>query len=952
MPPKAVSELTSEDHTPVESDDSASTPALSAEETDADLPMYPTDPTEVAEPAEAAEPAVVGEPADVIVDDDRTDGEVEELILWPEPVPVLEVSRRRRSSSGRSSGSSSGRAQGSSDHRSPKKKRKKSSTRRSTDAHQPRRSRSSAGAAATASTSGTDTGPNQRHRRSTDDITDPVERQKLRRRRQTARVATTAIAVTSALAAAFAPASLTGDPFVDMVERVIFAGVVAFVAAHGHRWSWVVGGLLFLVPARGPALAMVVLALIITAWAATRPHRNKVPGAAIGALLANAALWYTVDLHPALSSAFAVAGATVLVGSGFGHMRSRPRRYVAVPIYGALALVVIGVIGTIAGGLMAASDLTSGTSAARRALTQVENGDTESARASLDSASEHLQRADSVLGPATMAARYVPSLAQHVNALDVSLSESRAITGAADDLLASTDYDKLRYRGRIDVDQLQELAPGARNVNRVLTAASERLDQARSAWLIPPLRDKVDELATKVSEVSEASDLAGDVLEVAPGLFGGNGDRRYLVVFLTPAELRGGGGFVGSYAEMTAVDGRLDLARSGPIKELIYHGEFGDREITGPPDYIRRYGRFDPADYIQDVTYSPNFPSSAEVLAELYPQAGGERVDGVIGIDPAGLAAMLQLTGPVTVEGYDQILTADNAEELLLREQYKKFEAEDPAGGTAPEDGGGFQIDDDKRKDFLAEATGATFEKLTSASLPSPSEVGRVLGPAARGRHLQVWSPLAPEQTLFERLDVESSLDIPEGHDGFEVAQHNAANNKLDAYLRREIDYTARLDPSSGQIRGTLRITMHNDVPLPLSALPLSVWGNRSEAPGGTNVTWLSLFTPHRVTAATIDGMPVDLVAEREVGLNAYDTPFFQIPQGKSVTVEIQLAGEVDLSDGYQLDIFPQPVANPDELNVNVTSTGRALTGPGTKGGAIRFDQDLLEPLSWAIPIG
>ena len=55
-----------------------------------------------------------------------------------------------------------------------------------------------------------------------------------------------------------------------------------------------------------------------------------------------------------------------------------------------------------------------------------------------------------------------------MNALDVSLTESRRITRAADDLLATTDYDKLRYQGRIDVDQIADLAPGARHVHEVL----------------------------------------------------------------------------------------------------------------------------------------------------------------------------------------------------------------------------------------------------------------------------------------------------------------------------------------------------------------------------------------------------------------------------------------------------------------------------------------------------
>src|SRR5690606_33245436 len=126
-------------------------------------------------------------------------------------------------------------------------------------------------------------------------------------------------------------------------------------------------------------------------------------------------------------------------------------------------------------------------------------------------------------------------------------------------------------------------------------------------------------------------------------------------------------------AELLARDGRVSLADSGPIKDLITHGEFGERTLSGPAEYLSRYGRFQTADYIQDVPYSPHFPYNADVLAQLYPQAGGNPVDGVIAIDPVGLSALLQLTGPVDVEGHDEPLTSENAADFLLREQYLEF---------------------------------------------------------------------------------------------------------------------------------------------------------------------------------------------------------------------------------------------------------------------------------------
>ncbi|MEO6627032.1 MAG: DUF4012 domain-containing protein, partial [Aquihabitans sp.] len=719
---------------------------------------------------------------------------------------------------------------------------------------------------------------------------------------------------------------LTGNVIVDAVERALFAFILAYCAAHAHRWTWFVSGGLIAVPAQGPALLLALGCLAVATGSSSMKRRSKTIGAIVGALIANAPLWYQSRVPGAFAAACVLVAFAVVVASGAGEMRRRRRRLVIWPVVSAVVLVLLGIGGTAGGGAAAAGDLTAGTSAARAALKSVERGDTDAAKSSLSDAQDHLGKARSLLGPSTLPARLVPSLAQQVRAVHVAIDQATKITDAADDLLATTDYDKLRYNGRLDLEQIAGLAPGARTVHAVLTNAEADLEDVRSTWLVPPLRDRIDEFHDEVSDVREASSLAGDMLEVAPGLFGADGTRHYLVVFLTPAELRGAGGFIGNYAELEADNGKVELSRSGPIRELIQARRFGTRTITGPADFLRRYGRFQPQDYIQDVTLSPNFPAVGDVLAQLYPQSGGRKVDGVIAVDPTGLAALLKLTGPVRVDGLDEMLSSTNAEDLLIRDQYLVDQA------------------NSQRKEVLEAATRATFKKLTKSSLPAPRTLGAVLGPAARGRHLQVWSPVAAEQDLFRRVNADSALHIPAGNDGFSVTQQNSGNNKIDGYLQREIDYRASVNPKTGHVDATLTVTLHNNVPS--IDLPRDVVGNARGAPVGTNVAWLNVFTPHQVTKATFDGQPLDLSqGEREAGLNAYDTPFLEIPPGGTGVAIFTLSGGVDLSNGYHLTVLPQPVANRDVLKATIATTSRSLQGPSTTDGDVLFSGQLVQPL-------
>src|SRR5207248_684885 len=84
------------------------------------------------------------------------------------------------------------------------------------------------------------------------------------------------------------------------------------------------------------------------------------------------------------------------------------------------------------------------------------------------------------------------------------------------------------------------------------------------------------------------------------------------------------------------------------------------RTLQAPKDFVRRYSRFDVAREWTNVNMSPDFPTVAAVIADQYKQYSGTRVDGVIAVDPLGLAHLLTLTGPVQVPGWPTPIGANN----------------------------------------------------------------------------------------------------------------------------------------------------------------------------------------------------------------------------------------------------------------------------------------------------
>jgi hypothetical protein len=750
-------------------------------------------------------------------------------------------------------------------------------------------------------------------------------------RRPSERLRPDVVSGATAVAALFAPVSLTGAGPVDAIERALATWFVAYVGCHGRRWAWLTAAAVVALPARGASLlfALVALAVVVAGSVPKRRHRDI--GALGLGLMMNAVFWYPPSAQP-WGVVAALFASILVVTSGIPHLRTTARRATTAALTAVAALVVgAGLASLLAMGLTY-RHVQNGAASARSALDSARNGDADAATADLAQAASAFDAAATRIdGPFTAPALLVPGLAQQVDAVRATVNQGRLITAAADDLTTTADYDRLQYDGRLDLAQVRALAEPARRADATLGEARRELSRVQQGTLLPPLQDRVDQFASDIEEARVDTALAADLLEVTPGLFGADETRRYLIVFITPAELRGAGGFIGSYAELEITDGKAELTRSGRIDDLISGPNQGTRTITGQDEYLRRYGRFDPTSYLQDVTISPDFPTDAAVLAQLYPQAGGSEIDGVIALDPKGLAALLKLTGPVTVDGLAEPLSADNAVEVLTRAQY--LDLPDRAA----------------RGEILTEATRVTFEKLIDSKLPAPRTLATTLSPATRAGHLRLWSPDPAEQALFERLGADGTLAIPRGSDGFSVVQQNSGNNKIDAYLQRTITYLPEVNVSSGALTAELRIELVNNVPS--VDLPPAVVGNTRGVPEGTNLTGLTIFTPNVVTAATLDGKPLTLGPGREKGLNAWDTPLIQIPPGGKVTLVVQLKGGLDLQSGYRLTILPQPVANPDRFTSNLTVTDGSIAAAGGASKELLTDEPLEAPTTIRVPV-
>jgi Protein of unknown function (DUF4012) len=611
----------------------------------------------------------------------------------------------------------------------------------------------------------------------------------------------------------------------------------------------------------------------------------------------------------------ALAAGLCLTLIGVSAAKSRPefrRRLLALGV-GVGIVVGVGCLAAAATALWARGPLTRGAESIRQASTAIDRNDVEGAKVLLLSAQADVRQARNRFNsPIGFPARLVPIVAQH-HQLGRELSDDLvAVADSAVDTVTTLTSGELTVSGgAIDPAQLRALNLSSHGLVRATAQLQNRLGDLDGRWLLPPVRRRLDRVAAdQLARASDGAANLGGLSDHLPGLLGVDRPRRYFVGFMTPAEARPGGGYIGNFAELTVADGKLTVSRFGRTMELVDSTALPEtRVLVGPDDYLDRFAGFgtgggiEPAlpRWWQTVNISPNHAAVGEVVRGLYRSAGLGELDGVFVIDPVGLAALVEATGPIEVPSIGKTLDAQNLTDFLLRGQYKAFSG-----------------DREGREDLLEEISLITISQFVNAPRLDLADLIVQLSDAARGRHVMAWSPDPDEQQVFVDLGVAGEFAPPSsGSDGFGLTGLNAGGNKLDAFLRRKVSYTAVVNRTTGALTANLTMELTNTGPT--EGLPFTVIGNLVGDPDGTNRSYLAMYSPHDVVAVTVDGVVEEFSRGTEFGWG-YAEHLVVIPAGATVTVRYELVGAVEPGD-YTLTVQALARAGNDKLAVDVRSS-------------------------------
>ena len=716
----------------------------------------------------------------------------------------------------------------------------------------------------------------------------------------------------------------TGSDLLDPLYRGLFASlVVGGFRVSTHRFRIAFAGLLAaacLVASRPTASVISVLsaaflvAFLVAGW---KRQMTSIP--ALASVLGGLAALVAQNLpagsdsrlsNPVASTVLLTVGSLVLLVSLIQRVGANvPGRGVRVAAGAGVAAVVLGAgaLGIYAVGIgrSVQNDLREGASFATAGINQAQALDRETATASFDQALVRLKRVEARLAsPLFRAVQLLPAAAQNLRASETVTKSTEKVVREALRVLKSVEIDKLRLPdGSLDLRILQTLDA---DLSRARSEVATSLATARAldtTWLLPGVRSRLDQMTEKLQKAQPLLTSAEEASRAFPRLLGASSPRTYLLLASTPSEVRGAGGLIGNWGELTVSNGKVKLERFDRIIKLIDGGTpWQQRTYSGPPGFLERYREFTPMRYFQNLLASPDFPTDAAIVADQYPQAGGRPVDGVVSIDPFGFAALLALTGPINVEGVNGPITSANAAQILLFDLYR--DAGDSQEG---------------RIDVLERIFQTAFSQLGTIPLSDPARIGSAFAHPIRDRRIQLWVRDPELQAYVTKIGLSGTYVSDPADVRFGFISQNAGGNKIDWFLHRSVTYESKVE--SGQpVTSTVTLRLRNEAPA--SGLPDYIIGNLVPERGlakGTNSTIVSFYASGELVAVTADGVAVSVTSEKEFGLNVYSS-IVTVPAGGETSLRYSVREKSPgTSRSYTVQVLSQPLVNNDQLTVRMS---------------------------------
>lgn len=421
-----------------------------------------------------------------------------------------------------------------------------------------------------------------------------------------------------------------------------------------------------------------------------------------------------------------------------------------------------------------------------------------------------------------------------------------------------------------------------------------------------PLRDNIVIAQKTLTTLNENASDIKKALEIIPGLLGvGTGEKRYVIIMQNDGEIRATGGFWTFYSTFKISNALLTSDFTSKDMYSIDHTlEVIDPYHTFPavPPVYYKHLKVERM-FARDANISPDFPTTMDQWMYFYKLAMQvapweiKPIDGVIAIDTRVVKELLEVTGPVTVNGVT--FSSDNV--VLELEKIASLSLAEQAN----------------RKKVLGDLMEGMLINVFESDKSLWSQLIEKGIDLANRKHVLVYMFSPDAQALLEKYNLAGRIVDPVKGDFAYVVSTNLGGDKTNLFVTKKVEH--ELAKLNDRWARTVKITYtYNNAPSGFEPLV-----KRFQE-------WVRLYVPAGSELMSVDGSQ-DETGKGEEMNKKYFHGWVTMGPGESCTITFKYYLPAGVVGDKTYDLYIEKQPGVDKETHTVTVSGKTETIDLTK---------------------
>lgn len=273
-------------------------------------------------------------------------------------------------------------------------------------------------------------------------------------------------------------------------------------------------------------------------------------------------------------------------------------------------------------------------------------------------------------------------------------------------------------------------------------------------------------------------------------LIGDDKKQNTLLVLANNAELRTGGGFIGTVGIIESEKGKVNTNALVGVYGIDSSNGCEDKKYS-QPGYLQALA---PCPSLRDSNNYLDFSSNAKQALYFYQLNTNVSVDNVVQITPRVLERLLEKTGPIYLKDYDLTINKDNFRDTVQLEVESgndKKQKKDPKSGV------------------LGSLANQMISKLLSQDIYQLKDYLPLLQELIDQKHINLYSKNNKTQELINKIKADGKVKSTDDN-FFMLTEANFAANKSSSVINNQIDMHQIIDKDGSSIIEMKIISSHS----------------------------------------------------------------------------------------------------------------------------------------------